>query len=135
EILADLIDALVAADNQPLQIEFVSDAQIELIAKRVVVRREGPSRRTAVERLQDRRFDLDEIFVVQELAERRNKSGAKPERLAHVGIGDQIRITLPVADLTVAQALALFRRRVERLGQERECLDSQRDLTSAGPEE
>ena len=51
---------------QPLEVQLVGDAQVERHVERVVVRHERPRRGAAVERLQDRRLDLEEAARVEE---------------------------------------------------------------------
>ncbi len=46
--LRQFIDAIVSPDNQPLQIEFISDPQIQLLIKGVVPRLEWSGRSAAV---------------------------------------------------------------------------------------
>ena len=70
EVLADLVDALEAADDQALEVELGGDPQVERLVELVVVRRERPRERAAVARLQDRRLDLDEAVLVERAADR-----------------------------------------------------------------
>ncbi len=70
EVVPDLVDPLEAADEQPLEIELVGDAQIERHVERVVVGDERTGRRAAVERLEHRRLHLEEAALVEEAAGR-----------------------------------------------------------------
>ncbi len=70
EVLADLVDPLQPAHDQPLEVQLGRDPQVHRAVERVVVRRERPRQRAAVDRLQDRRLDLDEALVVEEAADR-----------------------------------------------------------------
>ena len=65
EVLADLVDALEAADDAALEVELGGDAQVEVALELVVVGHEGPRHGAAVERLQDGRLDLDEAALVE----------------------------------------------------------------------
>src|SRR5690606_23389323 len=69
EVAADLVDAIVAAYDEPLQVEFEADTQVEILVQLVVMRDEGARGRTAVERLQDRRLDLQEALAVEKVAQ------------------------------------------------------------------
>ena len=69
EVLAELVDAVDAADDQPLEVELGRDPQVEVAVERVVVGGEGPRQGAAVERLQDRRLDLDEAVLVEPAAD------------------------------------------------------------------
>ena len=75
EVLAELVDALQAADDAALEVELGRDAQVEVAVERVVVRDERPRQRAAVERLQHRRLDLEEALVVEVAADRGDRSG------------------------------------------------------------
>ena len=70
KVLADLVDPLEPADDQPLQIELGRDPQVEVARQLVVVGHERTSGRPAVERLEHRRLDLEEPVAVEERADR-----------------------------------------------------------------
>ena len=80
EVLADLVDALEAADDQPLEVQLGGDPQVEVAVELVVVRRERAGVGAAVERLQDRRLDLDEAGGVEVAAQRRDHARAQLRR-------------------------------------------------------
>jgi len=82
EVLAQLVDALQAADDQALEVELGRDAQVHVAVQRVEVRDEGPRERAAVERLEDRRLDLDEAVVVEEPAHGGDDPRTAQEELA-----------------------------------------------------
>ena len=65
EVLADLVDALEPADDQPLEVELGRDAEVEVRVELVVVRDERPRKGAAVARLEDRCLDLDEAPLVE----------------------------------------------------------------------
>ena len=65
EVLAELVDALEAADDEPLEVQLGGDPQVEVAVELVVVRDERPRQRAAVERLEHRRLDLDEALAVE----------------------------------------------------------------------
>ena len=60
EVLAELVDPLEAADDAALEVQLGGDAQVQVAVELVVVGRERARERAAVQRLQDRRLDLDE---------------------------------------------------------------------------
>ena len=84
EVLADLVDALQAADDQALEVELGGDAQVHRRVERVEVRHERARQCAAVDRLQDRGLDLDEALVVEEAADRGDDLGARDEDLARL---------------------------------------------------
>ncbi len=69
EVAVDLVHALEAADDQPLQIQLRRDAQVHVEVERVVMRHERPRRRTARDRLHHRRLDFEEIERIEEIAQ------------------------------------------------------------------
>ena len=135
EVLADLVDALIAADDQPLQVELVGDAQVEGLVERVVPRREGPRRGAAVERLEGRRLHLEVAVPVQLTPERRDDPGAGDEHLPDLVVTEQVGVAAPVAGLDVGQAVPLLRRSVERLAQHPDRRDAEGHLAGPGPEQ
>jgi hypothetical protein len=68
EVARELVHALEPAHDQPLEVELVRDAQVELHVERVVLGHERPRERAAVERLQHRRLDLEEARASRSLA-------------------------------------------------------------------
>ena len=71
EVLADLVDALEAAHDQPLEVELGRDAEVEVGFELVRVRDERVGERAAVARLEHGRLDLDEALLVEVAADRR----------------------------------------------------------------
>ena len=134
EVLADLVDALEAADDQALEVELGRDPQVQRAVERVVVRGERPAGAAAVDRLQDRRLDLDEAGVVEEPADLADHLRARDEHLARLLVRHQVELALAVAGLDVGEAVVLLRRRAQRLREQRPVVELQRQLTAAGAE-
>ena len=80
EVLAELVDAVDAADDEALEVELGRDPQVEVAVEGVVVGGEGPRQGAAVERLQDRRLDLDEAVLVEPAADLGDRAGAERGR-------------------------------------------------------
>ena len=72
EVLADLVDLLEPADDQPLEVELRRDPQVEIGVELVVVGHERARERAAVPGLEHRRLDLDEAALVELAADRRD---------------------------------------------------------------
>ncbi len=68
-----------------------------------MVRHERSRRCAAIDRLQHRRLDFEEIVLVQELAQGPREGGAHTEGLAHLGVHHQVRVALAVAGLRVGE--------------------------------
>ena len=107
------------------------DPQVERALEGVVVGRERPRVAAAVERLQDRRLDLDEAVVVERAAHRGDDPRARLEQGAHLGARDQVELTAAEARLDVGQPVVLVGRRAQRLGQHGEGGHPQRELAAA----
>ena len=94
EVVADLVHAFESAHNQPLEIQLVRDPQIQRHVERVVVRDERTRRRTAIQRLQHRRFDFEIVQPIEMRADAAGEHRTGAEERAHLGMHRQIGITL-----------------------------------------
>ena len=65
EVLADLVHALEASDDQPLEVELGRDAEIEIRVELVRVRDERVRESAPIAGLQNGRLDLDEALAVE----------------------------------------------------------------------
>ena len=135
EVLAQLVDPLKPADDAALEVELGRDPQVERAVERVVVGREGARVGAAVERLQDRRLDLDEARLVEVAAHAGDDRRARDEQLARLLGGDQVQLAVAEARLDVLQAVVLLGRRAQRLGQQRPVVDAQRQLAAPRAED
>ena len=135
EIAVDLVHALEAAHDQPLEIQLGRDAQKQIDVERVVMRAERPRHRAAGNRLHHRRLDLEIPAAVEELAQRREHLAAHLEHFARLGIDDEIEIALAIADLDVGQAVPLLRQRQMALRQKLEARRPDRQLVGARAEQ
>src|SRR6202000_2308430 len=94
EVLAKLIDALEATDDQPLEIQLCGDPQVQVAVESVVVGCEGTRHSAAVERLQDRGFDLDEAVAVERAADRRDDPRTVDEQLSALDARDEVQLAM-----------------------------------------
>ena len=144
--MADLVDPLVSADDQPLEVELVGDPEKERHVERVVMGHEGPRRRAPVHRLQHRRLHLEVAPPVQEPPEVPDRLGTGFKNAAHVGVDREIGVALAVAHLRIDQpavghravrrGLGLSARQgPEALRQELHHQRAHRDLAGFGPKE
>ena len=113
EIAVDLVDALEAAHDEPLQIQLGCDAQVHVEVERVVMRDERPRHRAARDRLHHRRLDFHEPERVEELSQVLHDAGARAEHLAALVVHDQVDVALPVAQLLVGEPVPLVRQRTQ----------------------
>ena len=135
EVAVDLVDAVEAADDQALEVQLRRDAQKEVHIEGVVVGGEGPRRRAAGDLLHHRRFDFEIAATVKELAQGLESLSALDEDFAGVEIGEEVHVTLAVAQLDVGQAVKFFRQGEHGLGQEGERLDVDGQLIGPRAEE
>ena len=131
EVLADLVDAVDAADDAALEVQLGGDAQVEVPLQLVVVRDERPRQGAAVQRLQHRRLDLDEAARVQEVADRLDDAGALHEHLARRVVDHEVEKALAVARLHVGETVELLGHGPQRLAQELPGGDAQGELAPA----
>ena len=83
---ADLVDLFDAADQQPLEVQFQGDPQVEVDVERVVMRHERPGRRPAGDGVQRRRLDFTEAAVVEVSAASSAASGCAFARSSMSGL-------------------------------------------------
>ena len=115
---AQFIHPLDAADHQPLEVQLQGDAEEEVDVQGIVVRGERPRGRAAGDGVQRRAFDLDEAFARQRVADRLHDL-RPPQETLPLAVGmDQVEIAHPLPQLGVGQALVLFRRGFDALGEE-----------------
>jgi hypothetical protein len=132
EVFADLVHPVDAADDAALEIQLGGDAQVQVALELVVVSDERPGQGAAVQRLEDRRLDLDEAAVVQEPAHRGDDLGALDEDRARVVVGGEVQIPLAVPRLDAGEAVVLLRHAAQRLAEELPRRDAETELTAAG---
>ncbi len=128
EVLADLIDALQAADDESLQIELRGDAQVELGVELVRVRDERVCEGPAVARLEHGRLDLDEAGGVEVLPDGRDDLRSRREVLPRLLAHQQVEVALSVAELGILEAVERVGQGAADLREQHELVDGQRGL-------
>ena len=123
EVAVDLVDAVHAADHQPLQVKLGRDAQVEVDVERVVVRDERLGHRAAGDGMHHRRLDFDEAVAVEKAPQRLHDLRALDEDLAHFGIHRQVDVAAAIARLHILQAVPLLGQREQVLHQEGDLFD------------
>src|SRR6185369_12087003 len=97
EVAPDLIDRIVAADQQAFQIQLEADTQVQILFELIVMGDEGTRCRAAVNGLQNRRFNFKEALTVEEAAQGSNNLRALAEHFLHIAGDGKVGITLAVA--------------------------------------
>ncbi len=145
EVAANLIDTLIPSDQQALQVQLERNTQIKLLLELVVMGRERPRRRTAIERLQDGSLDLKEVVVVHKAAQGAKQACPFAKDVAHFGIDRQISVALAIAffhigegavadDLPIHFLLLGNRQRADGLTQDAPFAHVKADLAQFGAE-
>ena len=132
EHATDLEHALEPADDEPLQVQLGRDAEVEVDVERVVMRDER-ARGRAAELVAEHRASRPRRTPVGELAPDRGDRGeADGEDAARVLVDDEVDVALAEAGVDVGEAVPLVGQRAQRLGQELEAVDLDRQLALAG---
>ena len=111
EVLADLVDALEAADDQALEVELGRDPEVEVLFEVVPPASRTAARSASVARLQHRCLDLDEARRVQWRRIAANDAAAEEEVGARLLVHQQVEVALAVAQLDVGEAVEGVRQR------------------------
>ena len=131
EVLAQLVDLLEPAHDQPLQVQLGRDPEIEVGVELVRTRHERLGEAASVARLQDRRLDLDEPLPVEEPARGGHDSRPQQEVRAHVLVHQEVEVTATIALLDVGEAVERVRQRCSDPAQQDELVDDQRGLAAS----
>ena len=131
EVLADLVDLLEPADDQPLEVELGGDAEIAILVELVVVRHERLGERAAVARLEHGRLDLDEPPLVQDAPDRRDCARAKQRFSARFFVHQEVEVSLAIPQLDVRQAVECVGQRRRDARQHLERVHEERGLAAA----
>ena len=132
EHAADLEHALEPAHDEPLQVQLGRDAEVEVDVERVVMRDERARGRAAELVPEHGRLDLDEPRVGELAPEGGDRGEADGEDSAGVVVDDEVDVALAEAGVDVGEAVPLVGQRAQRLGQEPEAVDLDRELALAG---
>src|ERR1035437_1171945 len=128
----ELVHALVAADEEALEVQLDGDAQVDVGVQRVPVGDERLGVRTAGNRLQDRGLDLEESASVKAAAQRADHRRPGREVTSLRGAAEQVEVALAVARLLVLQPVELLGRRLQRLDQQHQLVSDHRRLATPG---
>ena len=132
EAAIDLEHPLEAAHHQPLQVQLGRDAQEHLLVERVVVGDEGLGIGAAGDRVQHRRFHLQEAVLDHVVADRADGLASGHEAGARGLVGDQVHVALAVLLLLIRHAVELVRQRTQALRQQPNRRGLDRQLAGLG---
>ena len=120
EVAIDFEDAFDAADEEAFEVEFGADAHEEVEVEGVVVRDEGAGGGAAGDGLHHGSFDFNEVAVGEEGADGGDDLRAEEEGVHRFGVGEEIDVTLAIAEFGIGEAVEFVRRGQEGLGEEAE---------------
>ena len=135
EVAVDFEDALEAAHDEALQIEFRRDAQVHVHVERIVVRDEGLGVGAARNRVEHRRFHFEEAVLQHEVADAGDGLGANEEAVARFFVHDEVNVTLAVAHFSVNETLVLVGQRTNVLRHEAQFVRANGEFTRLRAEE
>ena len=130
---AYLIDALDAADHEPLEVQFQRDPQDKLHVQGVVVGLERFGGRAAGDGMKGWTLDLHKLMLGKRFADRLNDFRSFQKRLERLWVVGQIDIAHSLTQLWVLQASMLLRWWLERLGHVVQLRCENGQLTGVGP--
>ena len=131
----DLVYAVHAAHDQPLERKLGGNAHIHINIERIVVRDKRARGSAAGDGVEHRRFDLDIAHIIQIIPQMLDELRADDEVALDLGVHDQVDITLTIAGLLVGQAVELLGQRQQGFGQERDRLRAHGHFAALGAED
>ena len=132
EVAIDLVHALKPADHEALEVQLRCDAQEQIEIQRVVMRGERAGGGAAGDVMHHRCFHFQKTPCIQPTAQRRDDARALEKHFARLGIHDQINVTLTVALLDIAQTMPLVGQRTQRLREQAQFIDFDRQFAGFG---
>ncbi len=129
---ADLEHPVHAADDQPLEVQLERDPEVHRHVERVVVGDERTGVRASGLRMQDRRLDLHEAPGLQRATEAGDHGVADVEGPTCLGVDDEVGVALAESRVGVGEPVPLVRQRADRLGEQFERVDLDRQLAGSG---
>ena len=141
EILGEFIDTVEAPHDEPLEVEFVGDAQVEVRIERIVVRDEGTCRGAARYGLQNGGLYLQVAAFVEETAHGGDDFGPLGEYFPYLRVHHKVHIALTVTRVGVGEGIVYLavllldhRQRTDGFAQYGEFAAVYREFTRLGDE-
>ena len=103
EVLGELIDTVIAAHDQSLEVELVGDSHIEVDVQGVVVGDERTGRGSSRDGLKDRGLDLKAAGGVEIFPHRGDDLRPLDEHVLDLRVHDEIHVPLAVAELRIGE--------------------------------
>ena len=108
KIFGYFVHAVVAADNKPLQVQFIGNSKIERHVERIMVCDKRARGSAAVEGLQNGRFDFEIAFLVQKFSYGSENQGSFRQDIPNCRIHHKVDIPLPVTQFFVGKGIEYY---------------------------
>lgn len=132
EVLSDFIDAVESTDDQLLEVQLGSDTHVQLHLEIVVVGEERSGSGSTGNHVHHWRFNLQELEVVEVLANELHHLGARLEDLAGAIRQDKIEETLAISDFVVLETDVHFGEHVQARRKQLHLTRSNRQFVALG---
>ena len=133
EHAANFVHLVQAADDEPFQVKFGGNPQIELLVQRVVVGYKGAGVGAGGDWHQDGRVHFHKAAPVKKTADAADDAAALHESVGHFRVGNQVQVALAIAGFHIAQAVPLFGQRAHPFGEDGQRLRLNGGLPGARP--
>ncbi len=110
EISVQFIDTFITTNKEPFQKEFRSNPEIEINTEGYVMCPERLCSCSSRYLLHHGCFDLNKTICLEEIPDGFDNYTSFSECLPHIGVYNQINISLPVSCLNVLQTMPLLRK-------------------------
>ena len=131
EIAVDFVHPVQPADQQPLQVRFRGNAEEQVEVEGVVVGGERLGRAAAVNRLEHRGFDFEELAPVEVAADEGDDAAAGDEALPALVVGGEVEVAAAETHFHVFQAAPLGGQRLQAFADDAETGRENRDFAGA----
>ena len=123
-----------AADEEAFEVKFRRNAQEDIHIEGVVMRLKRTGCGTAGNGMEHRRFNFEEVAVIEVLADALDDFRTLNEGIRNFRVDDEVEIALTIACFLIRKAMEFFRQRTERFREELPRFDADRRFTRMGNE-
>ena len=134
EIAVDFVHPVKTTHDQPLQIQFRRDAQVQIHVECVVVGDEWPRGSSAQNRMHHRSVNFHVTTRIEKTAQLADDLCPLNKNLPRLLVYDQVQIPAAVSYLGVCKPVPLLWKRQQRFRQKLKVLDPHREFVRFGAE-
>lgn len=118
EAAVHFIDPFQSADEESFQMQFRGNTQVNVHIQRIVMSFERAGCSTAGNSMEHRRFDFQEMTVVEIFTDSLYDLGALDKRIFDFRIDNQVQVALAIPRFFIGQAMEFFRQWPQGFGKE-----------------